>query len=190
MAATANASMTNEFLVEIACPNCRHPIDVREHGRHVTCEACRSQFILQAHLCPQCNSYHQPDEAICGQCGAALSRICRKCQTSNWAGDEYCQNCGGAMDIFDILVHSQAGYTAERLSQQMRSARALKAQDEAASARRMAELQAVEAERVAALRRRQQERRAEERRLLWLMGGAGALVLLFLLLYLLSGWLY
>jgi uncharacterized protein YbaR (Trm112 family) len=181
--------MTNQFLLEVACPNCRHPIDVREHGRHVICDACRSQFILQAHLCPQCNSYHQEDEAICGQCGASLSRICRKCQASNWAGDEYCHNCGGAMDIFDILVHSQAGYTAERLSQQMRQSRDLKRQEEAASARRMAELEAIEAERVAALRRRQQERRAEERRLLLLMGTAGALLLLLLLFYLLYSWL-
>jgi uncharacterized protein YbaR (Trm112 family) len=181
--------MTNEFLVEIACPNCRHPIDVREHGRHVTCDACRSQFILQAHLCPQCQNYHQQDEAICGQCGASLSRLCRKCQASNWAGDEYCRQCGSAMDIFDILVHSQSGYTADRLDQQMRQARDLKALEAAASARRMAELEAIEAERVTALRQRQRERKAAERRLLWLMGGAAVLILFFLLLYLLFGWL-
>ena len=38
--------MNNEFLTEIACPNCLAPIDVRQHGQHVTCDACSSQFLL------------------------------------------------------------------------------------------------------------------------------------------------
>jgi uncharacterized membrane protein YvbJ len=177
--------MTNQILLEVACPNCRNPIDVREHGRHVVCDACRSQFILQAHFCPQCGAYHQEDEVICGQCSAPLSRVCRKCRTVNWAGDEYCLQCGEAMDIFDILAQNQSSHTADRLTRQMFQARELKALEEAASQKRMAELMALEEERRAALRQRQLERKAEERRLLLIIGGVGAALLFFLLLYLL-----
>ena len=176
--------MTNQFLVEIACPNCLNPIDVREHGRHVTCDACRSQFILQAHLCARCGAYHHEDEVICGECSAPLSRVCRKCQTVNWAGDEYCLKCGTVMDILDLLAQNQSGYTADRLTRQMEQARELRTAEEAASQKRMAELMAIEEERRASLRQRQLERKAEERRLFLLMGGLGALVLLLLALYL------
>jgi hypothetical protein len=179
--------MTNQYLVEIACPNCLNPIDVREHGRHVTCDACRSQFILQAHLCAQCGAYHKQDEVVCGECAAPLVRLCRKCNTSNWAGDEHCQKCGAIMDILDILAQNQSGYTADRLSRQMSQAQELRAAEEVASQKRMAELMAIEEERLANLRQRRLERKAEERKLVLLIGGAGVLLLLFVIVYLLAG---
>lgn len=97
--------MSDEIIIQMACPNCLSPIDVREHGRHVVCEACNSQFILQGHLCPSCKTFSRERRGFCGSCGTALERICRKCETANWAGDEYCIQCGNALDLLDYLAH-------------------------------------------------------------------------------------
>ncbi|MBX3061288.1 MAG: zinc ribbon domain-containing protein, partial [Anaerolineae bacterium] len=103
------------MFTEIACPNCLHPIDIRQHGRHVTCDACQSQFVLDGHICPRCNAYHAQEQGFCGECGTPLTRVCQKCRTSNWAGDEYCKQCGAAMDILELLKVNYAQTTADRV---------------------------------------------------------------------------
>jgi hypothetical protein len=158
--------MTNEMLIEVACPNCHSPIDVREHGRYVTCEACRNQYLLRGHFCYRCNHYHEADAAVCAQCGTILSRVCRKCHTANWAGDEYCRHCASPMDILDSLDRYQRSATADRLSQQMSEATHLKKVEEQASQRHMAEMMALEETRQAELFRRRKQRQQQERTIL------------------------
>lgn len=175
--------MTNKLLTEVACPNCLNPIDVREHGRHVTCDACSSQFILRGHLCPNCSTYNEEEAAVCSQCSAALTRICRKCTTINWAGDEYCRQCGNAMDILDFVAGNHAMRTADRLLEQRQRARELQEAEELASDRRMAELMAIENARQAEVRRRIQKQRQQERKLFILMGLAIGLFVLVLIVY-------
>lgn len=175
--------MTNELLTEVACPNCRNPIDVREHGRHVTCDACGSEFVLRGHLCPNCSAYNEEEAAVCGQCSTALKRICRKCNTVNWAGDEYCHQCGNAMDILDFIAGNHAMRTADRLLEQRHRAREIQAIEEQDSTRRMEELMAIENERQIELRRRMQKQRVQERKLFILMGLAIGLFVLVLIIY-------
>jgi hypothetical protein len=177
--------MTNKMLQEIACPNCRTPIDVREHGQHVYCDACGSQFLLQGHLCPQCETYHDDEAIICGQCGYGLKRACRKCRTVNWAGDEYCASCGTAMDILDLLNQQYKGATADRLHHQMEMARELKEIEDRDSQKRRAEMKAIEAERQAEFAARLKKQRKDERLLLMLTFGAVSLFVLILLIYVL-----
>ena len=177
--------MTNEFLKEIACPNCLHPIDVREHGRHVQCDACNSRFILEGHLCPSCFNYHREQQAFCGRCGATISRVCRKCHVANWAGDEYCRRCGAALDIFEMLDSQVTGATAERLQQQMDSARRLKEIEAESSRRRMAEFTTIEEDRLGELARRRQKQKKEERLMLVITFGAVAVIILMTVLYVL-----
>jgi hypothetical protein len=174
--------MTNELLTEVACPNCRSPIDVREHGRHVACDACGSQYILQGHLCPNCATYNKEEAPLCGRCGTALTRVCRKCTTVNWAGDEYCGNCGNAMDILDFISANYAARTADRLMEERHRAREIQEIEELASNKRMEELMAIEHARQAEVRRRLQAQKKQERKMFILMGlaiGLFAIVLLF-----------
>lgn len=175
--------MTNELLTEIACPNCRNQIDVREHGRHVTCDACGSQFILRGHLCPNCTTYNEKEAAVCGQCSTPLTRICRKCSTVNWAGDEYCVQCNNAMDILDLIAGNYAMRTADRLLEQRHRARDIQEIEELASNRRMEELMAIENARQKELHRRIQIQKRQERKLFILMGLAIGLFIIVLLFY-------
>jgi len=170
--------MDNEFLTEIACPNCLAPIDVRQHGQHVTCDACGSQFLLEGHVCPNCHTYHREPRAICRQCGHALTRVCPKCQTANWAGDEYCQKCGAALDIFEMLQKVDARSRAEKRNEQHAQIRQLKEAEEQASQRRMAEMMAIEEERQRELARRMAASQKRDRQILL---GVAAVVVIFVL---------
>jgi uncharacterized protein YbaR (Trm112 family) len=175
--------MTNKLLTEVACPNCLNPIDVREHGRHVTCDACGGHFILRGHLCPNCSTYNEEEASVCGQCGTALTRVCRKCNTRNWAGDEYCKQCNNAMDILDFIAGNQAVRTADRLLEQRHRAREIQEVEEQASARRMAELMEIENERQAEVRRRMRKQKAQERKLFIMMGLGIGLFIIVLIFY-------
>jgi hypothetical protein len=155
--------MTNEMLTEVACPNCLNPIDVREHGRHITCDACSSQFILHGHLCPNCSTYNKDEASLCGQCGAALTRICRKCTTVNWAGDEYCRQCNNAMDILDLIAGNYQMKTSDRLLEQRLKAQEIKDLEETASIKRMEEFMAIEKERQDEIRYRLKAQKEIER---------------------------
>lgn len=177
--------MSNQILKEVACPDCANAIDVREHGQHITCDACGGHFILQGHLCPQCQTYHDEEAIVCRQCGYALKRACRKCLTANWAGDEYCANCGTAMDILELLNQQYKGATADRLQRQMAMARQLKEEEERASQRRAAEFKALEAERQAEFAARLKEQREKERLLIMLTFGGVTLFVIILVIYVL-----
>lgn len=168
------------MLTEIACPNCLNPIDVRGHGRHVTCDACRSRFILQGHVCPACNAYHSQETKFCAECGQALTRVCQKCHAVNWTGDEYCHGCGASLDIFQLLHlhHKQA--TADRLNEQMEFARTIKAQEQTASDRRMAKMKADEAARLAEIARRRQAQKQKDKQM-FIMLAVGILIVILLL---------
>jgi uncharacterized protein YbaR (Trm112 family) len=175
--------MTNELLTEVACPNCRNPIDVREHGRHVTCDACGSQFVLRGHLCPNCSTYNEQEAPVCSQCSTALKRICRKCTTVNWAGDEYCIQCNNAMDILDFIAGNHGMKTADRLLEQRHRAKQIQEIEELASNKRMEELMAIENARQAQVRQRIKAQKSQERKLFVLMGLAIGFFVLILLFY-------
>ncbi|MEW5988695.1 MAG: zinc ribbon domain-containing protein [Chloroflexota bacterium] len=171
--------MSNEILQEMACPNCRNPLDLRGHSQLIICEACGSHFLLQGHLCPFCQTYHAEEELVCSNCGAALTRMCRKCGRGNWSGDEFCATCGSALDILDVLERQDRTATRSRLQRQMEEARQIKELEEAAARQRLADLQALEEQRLAEHHQEQTKRLAEERKLLlYVFGGVGILLLI------------
>lgn len=175
--------MTDPILEEIACPNCQNPIDVREHGAHVLCDACGSRFILRGRLCPHCNNYHDEELDFCTRCGEPLTRVCRHCGGSNWAGDEYCAMCGAALDIFDLLALQDEQTRHDFMEERRRQIRQMRASEEVASARRMEELVAIEEARQAELRRRLAQQRKQERRLLLTVFAGVAIFILLVALY-------
>ncbi|HRQ37170.1 MAG TPA: zinc ribbon domain-containing protein [Chloroflexota bacterium] len=168
------------MLTEVACPNCLHPIDIRQHGRHITCAACQSQFVLDGHICPRCNAYHAQEQGFCGDCGAPLTRVCQKCRTANWAGDEYCKQCGTAMDILELLKVNYAQTTADRVQAHQEWSKEIKAQEEADSQRRMAQLVAQEQVRLEELARRRAAHKQKDRQLFLLIGLFTILVIILL----------
>ncbi|HSM57704.1 MAG TPA: zinc ribbon domain-containing protein [Candidatus Sulfomarinibacteraceae bacterium] len=175
--------MTNELLQQVACPNCQNPIDVREHGRHVTCDACRSRFILNGRLCPYCSTYQAEDELFCRNCGNALTRVCRNCNTSNWAGDEYCAKCGQPMDIFDLLVHHHTNARRELLEKRWEQIRQIRTEEALAAEKRAARFQKLEEQRQAELKMRLAQQQREEKRLLLLALAAIAFFVLMMIVY-------
>lgn len=177
--------MSDDILREIACPNCRNPIDVRAYGRHLSCDACGSQFLLQGHICPNCFTYHKEDTLFCGECGTPLQRTCRRCQANNWAGHEYCQQCGAAMDIFDAVLLQDKAIARKAQEERQAQIKQLKQQEEEASARRMQELMAIEAQRLAEFQARRQKQAQRDRQMLVAIAVLVVLVLLLLLALLL-----
>lgn len=177
--------MSSDILQEISCPNCQNPIDIREHGRHIRCDACNSQFLLNGHLCPQCNSYHREEETFCRQCGAALTRTCLRCKNSNWAGEEYCVRCGEPMDIFELLSLQHRDVRRAKQEQRLDEIRELRALEEAAALERQAAFEALEAERQRILSARLNSQQRQERRLLALSIGGIALFAIIIAVYVL-----
>ncbi len=158
------------ILRELSCPNCLAPIDLKNHGSSIKCHSCQSQFILEGHLCPECNAYYKDEVAACGRCGTAMSRTCAKCHTSNWAGDEYCKSCGQAMDLLDIAVQSHHEQMALHTELRRAQIRDIRAQGEANSKKRMEEMMRAEKERIAEYKERQEQKRRRDIMLFFLMG--------------------
>lgn len=177
--------MSSEILQQIACPNCQSSIDLREHGQYVTCEACNSQFLLRGRLCPNCHRYHSQETAFCASCGHSLMRACLKCQTSNWAGDEYCANCGNAMDLLELMRVNQKAAREEFMSQRQENARRMKALEEEASQKRMADFLEMEQARQADLRRRLEKQRQQERRIFYFAVGLSLIFITLVALFVL-----
>lgn len=174
--------MSDDILLEIACPNCRHPIDIRsQQGYQVTCEACSSEFVLQGHICPTCAAYHPEEQGFCRDCGAAMTRICRKCQTSNWSGAEYCKNCGEAMDIFQYLHVKGNADAADRLNEQMAWSRDIKKQEAIASEKRMADLMAMEEDRQEKLQQMRAAQKQQDRLMMMIGGFAVVAIVIFVI---------
>ena len=158
--------MADNILIELACPNCTHPIDLNDQGQHIECPACSSQLLLDGHVCPNCAHYHKEESGFCQTCGAAMTRNCEKCHTPNWAGAEYCKECGAALDIFQLLHLHTKQSTMTRLDEQMRQANYFKNKEREDSEKRMAALMEEEAERLHHVRQRQQIQWQQDRQLI------------------------
>jgi len=158
--------MSSKILIELACPNCTHPIDLKEQSQQVICPACNSQLLLEGHVCPTCNQYHKEVTGFCRICGTAMMRTCERCGTSNWSGAEYCQDCGAALDIFQLLHLHNKQSTMDRLDGQMREAQAFKEKERADSDRRMATLLEQERARLLGIHERREAQKKQDRQLM------------------------
>jgi predicted amidophosphoribosyltransferase len=181
--------MKNDILHELNCPNCLAPLDVRDHGRHVTCAACDSQFMLTGRFCPRCGDYSTEENAVCGQCSYPLQRLCPKCQTANWSGAEYCVQCGTAMDILELITRRHAESVNGHREEQRARMKKVKAQEELAAQERMGRLLEEEEARQIALRAQLAQIQRRERRTLWILYAIGAFFILTFLLLLAGSFL-
>ena len=175
--------MSDEILHEISCPNCLQPINIREHGQHVVCDACGSQFIIEGHICPECSAYHREEQDFCRECGSPITRVCRKCQTRNWAGAEYCQRCGAAMDIFDLLAMKNRQVSQDANVERREMIRKLKEEEALASEKRMQEMMAAEEQRLAKERKRRVAQAEKEKRMMLTLAGIIGLFIILLVIF-------
>ena len=140
------------------------------------CRFCGTHNAVEGVLCPQCEFVNLAAAEACDNCRQVLTRKCANCGTLNWSGAEECSACGEPLDSA-TRVGARAGVTtASRLNTQQLEARALKAQEAEYSQRRRAELEAIEARRLAGLAEARTRRDAQQRAL---MVGLGLLVLGF-----------
>lgn len=158
--------MTDDILIELACPNCTHPIELKANETQVVCPACSSQLLLEGHVCPTCARYHKEEASFCHACGTAMMRTCERCGSSNWAGAEYCRDCGAALDIFQLLHLHNKHSTMTRLDEQMRDAKAFKEKEVADSNQRMATLMENERERLRTLNEQRQAQKKQDQQLM------------------------
>lgn len=158
--------MNDEILIELACPTCTHPIDLKEQSQQIVCPACSSHLLLDGHVCPTCGQYHKEITGFCRICGTAMTRTCERCGISNWSGAEYCQDCGAALDIFQLLQLHNKHSTMARLDEQMREAPAFKEKERIDSDRRMAILLENERERLLAVYTRREALKKQDRQLM------------------------
>ncbi|WP_420627692.1 double zinc ribbon domain-containing protein [Candidatus Leptofilum sp.] len=159
--------MSDDILVQLACPSCTHPINLKEQGQQISCPACSSHLLLDGHVCPNCGEYHKVDSGFCHTCGTALTRTCERCHTRNWAGAEYCQDCGAALDIFQLLSLHNKHSTMSRLDEQMREAQFFKEKEKADSERRMTGLIEKEQARLQDIRERQAAQKKQDQQLIF-----------------------
>jgi DNA-directed RNA polymerase subunit RPC12/RpoP len=158
--------MSDEILLELACPNCTHPINLKEQGQQIVCPACSSQLLLEGHVCPTCGQYHKEAVGFCSICGTAMMRTCERCGVSNWSGAEFCQDCGATLDIFQLLHLHNKHSTMTRLDEQMREAQTFKEKERADSDRRMAMLLENEQERLRGIYARRDAQKKQDRQLM------------------------
>ena len=158
--------MSEDFFVQLNCPSCTHPIDLKSQGQQIECPACRSQLLLDGHVCPNCGEYHRDESGFCRACGTAMTRTCEKCRTPNWSGAEYCQQCGAALDIFQLLHLHNKQTTMNRLDDQMRDAQYFKEKERADSEKRMALLMEQEEVRQQQVRAHQAAQKKQDQQLL------------------------
>lgn len=135
---------------DLSCPNCGAPRLEMAADDRVVCGYCGNVFAESGAFCPHCQHINPEGAQHCQNCGEALIRTCQKCEHKNWIGAEYCANCGQPLDILEFVSQRHKQSVAERLDQARGTANALKAEEEAASQRRLQELWEIE-------RRRQRE---------------------------------
>ena len=148
------------MLSEVACQHCEAAgLEVQADGA-VKCRYCGTVNHLEGVVCPACEHVNAPGADVCANCRRTLVVTCPACGVRNWSGAEACADCGRTLDSISRLSTRYGSDPANFYRELQQSAAPIKARETAASGRRMAEMEAMEQRRLAALaeaRRRQQK---------------------------------
>jgi ribosomal protein L40E len=156
----------NSRPARLECPGCGgFSFSAGPDGRLV-CDYCQAVCALAGPVCPECGAAYEPGARYCPTCGADLVRECRACGAQNPPSARRCTACGQDLNVLDALFARATGETAHWLRQTREEATAVKAQQEAASQARLAEMWAAEQRRREELAQAQAER-DRQMRILW-----------------------
>lgn len=114
-------------------------------------------------VCPLCGAAYEPGARRCPSCGFDLVRECPACGAVNPLLAHKCLVCGQELEILDALFDRVTGTRGGWLRQVHEEAPDIKAQEEAASQARLAEMWAAEERRRETLAQAQAERERQER---------------------------
>ncbi len=162
-AAQPVARTLRQTLKALTCYHCTGAgLELEPDGR-VRCTFCNELNEMAGPVCPRCEFVNAAGAEICQSCNLALGRTCPNCQTRNWSGAERCVACGRSLDTLAALIE-RAGDAGERFHQERRDLAAVSAQEEAGARQRLAQLEAIDQRRQAALQAAA-ARQAREQRL-------------------------
>lgn len=165
------------MLHELSCPNCGAPgLEATQPNGVVVCNSCGNRFTADDSVaCAHCETVNEPEAEYCGSCGERLKRTCAACGAENWAGAEHCTQCGRGLDALEHIAERNAKGFRETLAERRRTASTVKAEEEEASQRRLAEMWQVEQRRQEGLAREVEQQKSEQNtmaRITLLFGGA------------------
>lgn len=156
-----------ELREKFQCPHCFCSVSRPDPGQSaVNCPACRTALAINGYLCADCGTYHERSVPLCETCVAPMTQICRRCHAVNWAGNLHCQSCEADLDMIETLASRSTEGTTLFVQQQMRASSQIRAQEKKASAERMGQLLAQEAQRQEEIHRLATLQR-ERDRILW-----------------------
>ncbi|MFQ6100476.1 MAG: zinc ribbon domain-containing protein [Anaerolineae bacterium] len=150
----------------LECPGCGSSSFTASPDGSLVCDYCHTAYVLPGRACPVCGAVYEPDARHCPACGADLVRECPACGTPNPAVARKCAACGQEMEILESLFARVTGTRAGWLREIREEAPAIKAQQEATSRARLADMWAADARRREALARAQAERDRQQR-IMW-----------------------
>lgn len=159
------------MLRNLACPSCGAPtLQAQQPDGAVVCRSCGSGYAPDDRLaCPRCEALNEPADDYCGRCGEKLKRNCPACAAENWSGADYCAHCGRSLDALEYMAGRTSQSFRATLEHQRRIAGSLKAEEEASSQKRMAQLWDIEKRRQTNLAQQQAKQKAEQEVLLRIM---------------------
>jgi hypothetical protein len=167
-------------MLSLPCTHCESAgLELQPDGR-VVCRYCGTPNLLDAVICPQCEHINSAQDDTCANCRGALRRACPDCGHSNWSGLEQCQKCGRPLDAVAPLSTRWGTDPANRLNELRGGMAQVKQQQALGSQQRLAELNAIEARRLAALEAARTKQAASQRRLMLWVAVASAVFCLLL----------
>src|ERR1041384_33886 len=164
------------MLREIPCSHCAGVgLELQPDGSAL-CKFCGAQNTLAGPICPRCERVNPAGAEHCEICRQVLTRVCPNCQSKNWSGADRCTQCGQSLDALEFVARR---WLTDVRSEQQQQAPGIKAQEEAASQRRMAQMLEMEERRQHALNEAARLQAGREGRpLAWVVIGGGLILLI------------
>ncbi|MDY6875520.1 MAG: zinc ribbon domain-containing protein [Chloroflexota bacterium] len=147
----------------LECPGCGSASFTAGHDGRLICNYCHVVYVPPEQVCPVCGAAYEPDAHRCPSCGAEMVRECPNCGAPNSLLARQCRACGQRLEILDTLFDRVTGTRADWLHQVREEAPTIKAQEEAASQARLAEMWVTEEHRRETLAQAQGEQKRQER---------------------------
>lgn len=147
----------------LRCPGCGSASFTASPDGSPICDYCYAAYVPPGRACPVCGATYEPGARRCPSCGIELVHECPSCGAPNPLLGRKCLACGQELEILESLFARVTGASADWLRRVHEEAPAIKAQEEAASRARLAEMWAAEARRREVLAQVQAERERQER---------------------------
>ncbi len=164
------------------CPRCGNSSFSADPDGRLICDQCQATLSPPGRVCPVCGAPCAPDDRHCPSCGTDLVRECPTCGALNPSIARKCLACGQELEILDSLFARVTGTRAQWLREVREGAPAIKAQEEAASESRLAEMWAAETRRREALAQARAERDRQQRIIIAVTASIVILVIIAILI--------